>query len=125
MQGFKSTPIWNYLDVLGAGLSFLCALHCALIPVLLILVPSLSLGIFASESLELGIIIGSLCIATVSLYRGFLKHRRNRVIASGVFCAVLMTGSWYMGYEQFAIMGGVGLALCHLLNYRLVKETCS
>ena len=48
----EPNPLLPRLDVVGAGASFLCALHCAAMPVLLTTLPLAGLEILASHRLE-------------------------------------------------------------------------
>jgi hypothetical protein len=53
----------------------LCAIHCALLPVALALLPVLSFGILASPGFELGFVLTATHIASASLWHGYRHHR--------------------------------------------------
>jgi drug/metabolite transporter (DMT)-like permease len=75
LQGFFPS-----LDVVGATASFLCAIHCLAMPVLLVVLPTVGLGFLLNESLERGFVIGSVALAVASTCWGFRVHRKSRVV---------------------------------------------
>lgn len=65
-------------DRFGATASFVCALHCAALPLLLAVLPALGLGFLANHSFERGFIAFASVLALASLAFGFRRHRRFR-----------------------------------------------
>ena len=65
------------LDRAGAAASFLCALHCAVMPFVITALPLLGLGFLASEPVEWALLGCSGILGALSLCVGFREHRRR------------------------------------------------
>lgn len=65
------------LDVLGIGASLICAVHCALLPLLMTVLPLLGMEIFANEKLEYGLLTFTFLVGCTSLFRGYRYHHRH------------------------------------------------
>lgn len=124
----QSRNLHATIDKVGVWASSLCSLHCALMPLLLILLPFGSIAWLADENNELVFIFISCSLATASICWGFLKHRNNTVfflLSLGVLTIVVAhhyheshVGSFLMS------VGGVQLAVSHYLNIKLCNS-CS
>jgi len=62
------------LDVLGIGASLICAVHCAVLPLLMTLLPLLGLEMFKNEKLEYGLLSFTFLVGCTSLFRGYRYH---------------------------------------------------
>lgn len=69
------------LDRLGATASFLCAIHCALMPLILTLAPLMALSILASEAIEWILFGISAILGTTSICWGYRMHRSRKAVA--------------------------------------------
>ena len=88
----------HLLDRLGAAGSLVCALHCALVPLLLALAPSLGLSLWLGESLEEIFVVFVTVLGAFSLIWGYRRHRVFRAL--GMLLAVpisSLTGSLGVG----------------------------
>jgi len=118
-----SRLINNKVDIMGIVASGVCAIHCAALPILF------SLGVLggattsvAHHSMELGVLIVSLGLASWSSYRGWKSHGRivpQMVIGIGVF--LILYGFLVATPANHSIMavGGFVLVLGHAWNHRL------
>ena len=70
----------HLLDRLGAAGSLVCALHCALVPLLLALAPSLGLSLWLGESLEEIFVVFVTVLGAFSLIWGYRRHRVFRAL---------------------------------------------
>ena len=126
------TPIsrWSlhrWVDSLGSVGAVLCAIHCALLPIALVMLPMLSLGILASAAYEFGFVIFATALAIASLWHGYRHHRAYHaflVLIPGL--AALWGGvsihSWHDSLVAHAVamsIGGALVGLAHLVNMRL------
>ena len=68
------------LDRLGATGSLLCALHCALLPVLIALLPSLGIATWMSDSFEEGFVVFATLLGLFTLIQGYRRHRAVRAL---------------------------------------------
>lgn len=129
---------WHrHLDRLGATGSLLCAVHCALLPVLMALAPGLGLGLLASAGFEAGFIAFASALAVFSLVQGYRRHRAYRACmlllpgVAAVWAGVLLPGLGHgaaAGHAVVMTLGGTLIGAAHLLNLRLshghVHDAC-
>ena len=57
LEVMPSKPSRQFLDRFGAAGSLLCAVHCALLPALLALAPSLGLSFWLSDGVERAVVV--------------------------------------------------------------------
>ncbi len=117
----------HLLDRLGAAGSLVCALHCALVPLLLALAPSLGLSLWLGESLEEIFVVFVTVLGAFSLIWGYRRHRVFRALGmllAGL--AALWIGVLYPPLHASVVphaivmtVGGTLVGLAHLLNLRL------
>ena len=131
----------NKLDRAGAVASFLCAIHCALMPLIITLLPLIGLGFLASEPVEWALLAASATLGSWSLCLGFRQHRSRRVfMILGVSIALLVAGRIFHQPHFYGlhageshnhehhfsawgpilmVLGGLAMMSAHLLNHRL------
>ncbi|UXI67083.1 MerC domain-containing protein [Tahibacter amnicola] len=116
----------RFADRFGATASFLCAVHCALLPFVIALLPAIGLGFLADHGIERGFVTFACVLATVTLYLGYRRH--GRALGFGLLVpgiALLLTGvlvdfDSYAGVHAVLVSaGGTLVALAHVLNLRL------
>ncbi|HEX3933388.1 MAG TPA: MerC domain-containing protein, partial [Puia sp.] len=59
------------LDALGVTTSILCAIHCAILPLVMASLPILGINILHNSFFEYGMIALAFAIGTVALWHGF------------------------------------------------------
>lgn len=116
------------LDTVGIGASLACAVHCALLPLLITVLPLLGSHILENEKLEYGLLSFSFLIGCLSLGRGYFRHHR-RIIPLLIFAAgfaLLLGGHFGIagGYWAPAVIfiGAAGVTGAHVLNLRRCKQ---
>jgi len=116
-------------DRIGMVGSMLCALHCAMLPLMLALAPSLGLGAFAGADFDqmMAVFAGVLGITSLSL--GFRRHRAFRAWALLIpGLAMLGAGSFTSLHDHSGLhvglmtLGGLCIATAHLLNLRMTHQ---
>ncbi|HSM12133.1 MAG TPA: MerC domain-containing protein [Lysobacter sp.] len=115
------------LDRLGASGSLVCAVHCALLPVVIALLPSLGLAGLASDTFERGFVVFATLLGLFSVAWGYRRHRAVRALGLLVpGLALLWTGVLYpplheslLSHAVAMTAGGTLVALAHLANLRL------
>ena len=114
------------LDRAGATASFLCAIHCALMPLVVALLPLLGLSFLASEPVEWALLAASATLGSLSLCLGFRKHRKRRVfMVLAIAIALLLAGRIFHEHHFGAwgpilmVIGGLSMMGAHLLNHHL------
>ena len=131
----KSTPkvgvlATDKLDKAGVTASFLCAIHCAMMPFIITMLPLVGLGFLSSEPVEWGLLACSAVLGTLSLCVGFREHRRRRVFGLlGIALALLVAGrilhDFHLGWvgPLLMVLGGFTMMGAHFLN-RLLCRSC-
>ncbi|WP_179025450.1 MerC domain-containing protein [Shewanella sp. Scap07] len=122
------------LDKFAISISALCAIHCALTPVLLALMPSLSaLGLADHLYHEMMVLI-VLPTSMLAVLLGCNKHKDMRVLVLAVIGLLTLAGSAIFGHdflgetgEKAATMiGAIIIALAHWRNLGLCrKQACA
>lgn len=116
-------------DSLGATASFLCAIHCAIVPFLLALLPALNMNVLVDHNIERIFIAFASGVSLVTLIFGFQRHQNHRALGfllPGL--ALLWLGALledYTGLNAHAVLvtvGGTLLALAHVTNLRLTRD---
>lgn len=116
------------LDLIGFGTSLLCALHCAILPFLLQLVPLAGLQFLSDPRIEYIIILISFCIASYALVHGYRRHHQKPFALIIVIIGFILIGSGYLLHSPWQeIMltssGAVIVAIAHLINWNQVKQS--
>jgi hypothetical protein len=81
---FVPRAAWDYV---GVGLSILCAIHCAVTPLLLAALPTWGLSWLADEGVHQWLAGGALAIGGLAFWPGYRRHRR--LIVPGLAFAAL------------------------------------
>ncbi len=115
------------LDRLGATGSLLCAVHCALLPVLIAVLPSLGLDAVLGERFEEAFVLFATLLGGYSVLAGYRRHRLSQALALmlpgllilwlGVLYAPLHQSQW--PHALVMTLGGTLVGLAHLANLRL------
>ncbi len=120
-----AAPHKAVLDRVGATGSMLCAVHCALLPLILALAPAIGAG-FANPVFEVGFIGFASVVGLTSLVLGYRLHRVGRALAFlvpgiGLLWGAVLVEPIHHNLIAHAIAmasGGSLIAIAHLLNLR-------
>jgi hypothetical protein len=116
-----------YWDLVGISTSTLCAIHCAVTPLLLTALPLVRLKFLAHPAIEITVIALSMFIGVTSLLQGHRKHH-GKFIALLILIAgfaMIFAGHFVLPepYGELAIPSGAGtVAIAHLVNWRLCRQ---
>ncbi len=114
-------------DFLGFMASMICAVHCAVVPVLLTLGTLGSLAWLEHPLVEMTFILISLVLAAWSLVTGYFRHHGNLTALAVVLVGfMLIIASRFVegsGEVLLTVFGGLTIAAAHLINWNLLK-TC-
>ena len=77
-----SSRLRHLLDRFGATGSMLCAVHCAVIPVLLAAAPSLGLSFWLGDGVEQALVVFVTLLGLFSLVWGYRRHGALRALGS-------------------------------------------
>lgn len=121
--------ILGKLDKLGMTASTACAIHCALVPLLISFLPLWGLSFLAEEWVELGMIGLAVILGLMSLGFSYMRHHRRGLpllILSAGF--VLVFTGHFFGTEMLEPvlipLGGFIIAAAHFANWRFMRS-CS
>src|ERR1700760_1893666 len=113
------------LDALGVSASILCAIHCAVLPLLMASLPILGINILHNALFEYGMIAVAFAIGTTALWHGFSRHHHRLtpwlLFTAGMSCLIAkeIWPTYELGILPFAVLLVVG---AHWLNYRLCRR---
>ena len=114
-------------DRLGATGSLVCALHCALLPLLIAALPSLGVALWLGDGFERGFVVFATLLGVFSLVWGYRRHRAVRALGlllpglAALWLAVLYA-PLHQALVPHAIamtLGGTLVGLAHVVNLRL------
>ena len=114
-------------DRLGATGALLCAIHCALLPLMIALLPSLGLSAALAPSFEVGFVLFATLFGLAVLVWSYRRHRAMRALWLLIpRLAVLWVGVLYPPLHHSVVphavamtFGGTLVGLAHLANLRL------
>ena len=113
-------------DRLGLAASFLCAIHCALVPLILAVVPAFGLKFGGWVDIDQAFVVFATLLGISTLTLGWRRHRVFRawaLLVPGLLLVWLgtFTSLHDHGLRHAVVMvaGGLMLAGAHLLNLRL------
>ncbi len=119
------------LDRLGATGSLLCAIHCALLPLLIALLPSLGIAAWLGDGFERGFVIFASLVGIFSLAWGYRRHRAVRALGlllpglAALWVAILYPPLHHalVPHAIAMTLGGTLVGLGHLATLRLNSAT--
>ena len=114
----------NY-DALGIATSIACAIHCAILPILLTSLPILGINIINNIWFEVGMIFLATAIGIYSLYHGFKKHH-HKILPILLFVAgigLLVLKQIYHKHQLVFLIPAVILIIsAHFINYQACRK---
>jgi hypothetical protein len=118
----------SLLDLIGFSASTLCAIHCALLPLVLSFLPLLGMGFLGTQKFEWIMLLSSIAFAMSSFLRGYYKHHKHDEPISLMLIAFIF---FMLGYPRVSPVllneislpiGGFIMAYAHYRNWKLCKE---
>jgi hypothetical protein len=110
--------------------SLLCAVHCAVLPIVFVVLPSVGLALLLNDRVELAFVAFASLVGTLSLLRGFRRHRAGlalMLLAPGL--ALLWAGVRWPPLHHAVVphaltmaLGGGLVAVAHFLNLRYSRR---
>lgn len=127
LMSMSASFLSRLLDRFGATGSVICAVHCALTPLLLAAIPSLGVSAWLSHGFERGFVLFVTVLGLFSLLWGYRRHRAFRALTLLlVGLAILWAGAYVPALHQQVVvhavvmtLGGTLVGLAHVVNLRL------
>ena len=122
------TKIQRITDKAAIAFSFICIVHCAIQPLLFILLPVLpSLYFLEHELFHRVIVFAVVPIGLIALIIGYLHHKQRAILGIGLMGLVFLTAIAFWGHETFGEIGEVILTslasliiiYAHVKNFQL------
>jgi hypothetical protein len=112
-------------DVLGIGASLACAIHCALLPLVLTSLPLFGINIINNYSFEYFMIGFAFIIGSYALWHGYKNHHRSFlpffIFTAGMGC--LLAKQYWHQYELFILpFAVIFIVSAHVFNFRLYRN---
>ena len=115
------------IDRVGATGSMVCAIHCALLPVAIAVLPSLGIAVWLGDGFEQAFVLFATLLGLFSVVWGYRRHGAIRALGlllPGL--AVLWAGVLYAPLHHALVphavamtLGGTLVGLAHVANLRL------
>jgi hypothetical protein len=122
----------------GTWASIVCAVHCTVVPLLAILIPTTGVYLFINETFEFALLALSLLFNITNICFGYRQHKSNKalaLLALGLFFFVIgrllhhhnhHNGFQFDLFNLFMIVGGLLMAISSFMNDKMCKhcKTC-
>jgi uncharacterized membrane protein YoaK (UPF0700 family) len=111
-------------DAFGIAASVACAIHCAVLPLILISLPLFGINIIENQGFEFLMIALAFVVGVYSLYHGRKKHHHSYypmvLFAAGI--SLLFIKSILHSHSLMLLLPAVSLVvIAHYLNYKLCR----
>lgn len=111
-------------DALGIAASVACAIHCAVLPLIITSLPLFGINIIDNVGFEYFMIALAFCIGAYSLYHGWKKHHHSFVpilLFSFGFILLLAKQAWHQWQYWFLVPAVILIVAAHFVNYQSCK----
>jgi len=111
-------------DAFGIAASVACAIHCAVLPLILSSLPLFGINIIENQGFEFLMIALAFVVGVYSLYHGRKKHHHSYypmiIFAAGI--SLLFIKSMLHSHSLMLLLPAVSLVvIAHYLNYKLCR----
>ena len=111
-------------DAFGIAASVACAIHCAVLPLVLSSLPLFGINIIENQGFEFLMIALAFVVGVYSLYHGRKKHHHSYypmvLFAAGI--GLLFIKSMLHSHSLMLLLPAVSLVvIAHYLNYKLCR----
>ena len=118
-------------DAAAISLSLICAVHCLIFPLLMVLIPTMASSM-ADESFHRWMVIAVVPVSAFSLLMGCKRHKRYFAIITGSIGLLLLifTGYFAEGVldelweENVTLLAAALIAIGHFYNFRSCQVYC-
>lgn len=123
-------PVSTSIDKAAIGLSLVCAVHCLLLPVALVMLPALTATTFEDERFHQWLLVAVLPTSLIALTMGCRQHQNWAVLAIGLPGLAILTLATFLGHDLLgttgekvaSLLGTLLIALGHFRNHALCRH---
>jgi hypothetical protein len=114
-------------QALGISASLICAIHCALMPLLVTSLPLFGINLIENIWVEVALLLIAFVVGFYSLWHGYRKHH-HRIITLLIFSAGITLFVVHQFVEEpfygitLILPGVIAVLTAHYLNYRLCRK---
>ena len=117
-------------DKFAISLSLLCALHCAVLPSLWVLIPSFVTLEFDSELIHWWMLVIVIPVSGIALVSGTRKHGNYMLLLMGLIGLLVLASAVILGEDLLGesgeklvtVFGSAIVAVAHFRNYRFCRD---
>jgi hypothetical protein len=118
------------MDKCAIMLSFLCVIHCLVLPLLLVVLPSLGVWQLDNEAFHTWLLIAVIPVSLYALTAGVKKHRQYRFLLIGATGIMLLIFAALLGHDLIGesgekiltLLGATLVAIAHWANFGRCKH---
>jgi len=113
-------------DALGVATSVACAIHCAVLPIVISALPIFGINIIHNQVFEWSMIAIAFCVGSYSLFHGYIKHHRSftPILIFTVGFIFLVLKQFFMSLEYWFLAIAVSMIVtAHFFNYRACQRS--
>ena len=123
--------IQGIADKSAIVLSFLCALHCLLLPAAIVLYPS-TLGFLpGDESVHFALLFLVIPISAYALIKGGKVHKSRKVFITGISGLLVLVAAVVLGHDILGeigekiltVLGSIIVIIAHVQNHLICRAT--
>ena len=111
-------------DALGISASLACAIHCAILPMILTSLPILGVNIIQNLAFEYFMIVLAFSIGAYSLWHGYKKHHHSYIPLLVFLVGILFLIAkqvWHENQIPLLFIAVLLIVFAHLRNFRLCR----
>ena len=118
-------------DKSAIALSFLCALHCLLLPAAIVLYPS-TLGFLpGDESVHFALLFLVIPVSAYALVKGGKVHKSRKVFITGISGLLVLVAAVVLGHDILGeigekiltVLGSIIVIIAHVQNHLICRAT--
>ena len=123
--------IQGIADKSAIVLSFLCALHCLLLPAAIVLYPS-TLGFLpGDESVHFALLFLVIPVSAYALVKGGKVHKSRKVFITGISGLLVLVAAVVLGHDILGeigekiltVLGSIIVIIAHVQNHLICRAT--
>lgn len=117
-------------DKLAISFSALCLVHCLVLPLLIVMLPTIGTLALQQEIFHQWMVIAVIPTSLYALTLGCKKHKQLSLIKFGIVGLIMLISALFIGELSFGelgeklltLFGASIIAIAHIKNYRLCQQ---